>query len=46
MPAEQLEIPEGWEKITEDGHLIKKITHEGQGDETPTTGSRVEGKFN
>merc|ERR1712063_53777 len=40
MP-EVLEVPEGWECLTEDKHLIKKIEVEGTGD-APLGGSKVE----
>mgnify|MGYP005994524465 CR=1 FL=1 len=42
MP-EPLELPEGWEKVTDDGHLIKKIEKEGTGFSTPKTNAKVEG---
>mmetsp|Transcript_102501 Transcript_102501/g.153628 ORF Transcript_102501/g.153628 Transcript_102501/m.153628 type:complete len:407 (+) Transcript_102501:31-1251(+) len=42
MPAEALELPEGWIKVSEDGHLIKKIETEGTGDSNPGNGAKVE----
>jgi hypothetical protein len=45
MPAEVLEIPEGWEVLTEDKLLIKKIEVEGSGDDHPKKGADVEGVF-
>lgn len=43
MPAKPLELPEGWETVTEDGHVIKKIDKEGTGFITPKDGAKVEG---
>jgi len=42
MPAEVLEVPEGWEVLTEDKHLIKKVTTPGTGEATPGKGAKVE----
>jgi len=40
--VEKLEIPEGFVPVTDDGQLIKKILKEGEGDNHPNTGAKVE----
>ena len=42
--AEELIVPEGWIVLTEDKNLIKKIEVEGTGEDTPPTGSKVDGR--
>ena len=43
--VEKLEIPEGFVPVTDDGQLIKKILKEGEGDNHPNTGAKVEGMY-
>jgi len=45
MPAQPLTIHEGWEKVSDDGHLIKKIIKEGTGYKKPEDGAKAEGWY-